>query len=61
MITDTNIYSAGQAISMAIKIRRLQELEVPFDVKIVKGIDGESVVSVSWDHKRFEDAIEEEF
>lgn len=60
MIKDTNCYSNNDAVSMARKIARLQELKVPFELKIAKGIAGENVVMLSWDHKVFEDAIENE-
>lgn len=60
MIKDTNIYSKDQAISLATKIGRLQELKVPFEVKLAKGIGGEKVVSLSWNASAFEEALYEE-
>ncbi len=59
----TNIYSYDQAISLAMKIERLQNYGVPFEVGIARGIGGERVVSLSWDDKILEEAIEndEEF
>ena len=60
MIKDTNCYSNNDAVSMARKIMRLQELKVPFELEIGRGIAGEKVVLLSWDHKVFEDAIENE-
>ena len=56
----TNIYSYDQAISLAMKIERLQKFGVPFEVGIARGICGERVVSLSWDDKILEEAIENE-
>lgn len=59
-MTTTNIYSNKEAISLALKIKRLQILEVPFELGIVKGIGGENVVRLTWDETAFEKALNEE-
>lgn len=63
MIKMTNIYSKGETISMALKIKRLQTLGVPFELSIVKGIGNENVVNLTWDETKYEEALnaEEEF
>ena len=57
MIMATNIYSNNEAVSLARKINRLTDLGVKFDLKIVKGIDNENVVSLSWSETEMEEAL----
>ena len=42
------IYSNDMAVMMAKKISSLVEQNQPYELKIVKGIDGEDVVKLSW-------------
>lgn len=60
MIKTTNIYSNNDAVSMARKINRLRNLGVDFELAIAKGIDGENVVSLTWDETEYERALENE-
>ena len=60
MIKTSNIYSNDQAVSLAMKIQKLQGYGVPFEISIARGIGGEKVVSLSWDEKVLEKAIEED-
>jgi len=59
MIT-TNFYSNNEAISLALKIKRLQILEVPFELSVVKGIGGNNAVCLTWDEVTFKKALNEE-
>ena len=59
MIT-TNFYSNNEAISLALKIKRLQILEVPFELSVVKGIGGKNAVCLTWDEVAFKKALNEE-
>ena len=60
MITATNVYSNNDAVSLARKINRLRDLGVGFDLRIVKGIGGENVVSLSWSETEMEEALYKE-
>lgn len=61
MIRTTNIYSNREALSLAMKVQRLNILGVKYDINIVDGIgSGEKVVSLTWDETEYEKALNEE-
>lgn len=54
---ETAIYT--NAVDLARKIQRLDDMHVCHEIEVVKGIDGENVVRVSWDSEFIERYISE--
>lgn len=54
---ETAIYT--NAVDLAKKIKKLDDMHVCYEIEIVKGIDGENVVKVSWDSEFIERYVSE--